>query len=389
MSVSNSEIYSTKPGTIAGRYLRTFWQPVARSEDVLTERAYPVQIMSQWLNVYRGSTGTPHVTQLDCPHRLTRLSTGWVEGDAIRCRYHGWKYGAGGACEEQPGEHPDFKNKVRLRVYPVQEYLGMIFTYLGDGEPPALRRFPDFERPGVLENGPLEFWPCNYFNRLENACDAMHLSFTHRVSLSRAGFHWRLAPPTINFAETDYGIRTSEERPGRPTNYGHFHMPNINQVPARGRIEGTLNDAATVWGDRLFWRVPVDDESCVSYVVDYLPLFGEQAEAYKARRRETSEIGLRSLSAAADGMLNGKTRLEDMDENLSTYKMFWIEDYTVQVGQRPISEQRDERLGRQDVGLILLRKLWLRELQALVDGRPLTAWATPSGLAQMSKEPVT
>jgi hypothetical protein len=77
-----------------------------------------------------------------------------------------------------------------------------------------------------------------------------------------------------------------------------------------------------------------------------------------------------------------------MDANLSTYKMFWIEDYTVQVGQRPISEQRDERLGRQDAGLIMLRKLWRRELQAFAEGRPLADWATPSGLAQMSKEPV-
>lgn len=388
IQVTNQDIYSTKPGTVAGRYLRTFWQPVARSEDILVDRAYPVQIMSEWLTVYRGSSGRAHVTQSGCPHRLTQLSSGWVEGDSIRCRYHGWKYGQDGACEEQPGEDAGFKNKVRLRTYPVEEYLGMIFTYLGEGDPPPLRRFPDFERPGVVETGALEYWPCNYFNRLENACDAMHLSFTHRVSLSRAGFHWRLVPPTINFAETDYGVRTSEERPGRPTNYAHFHMPNINQVPARGRIEGTMADAAAVWGDRLFWRVPVDDESCVSYVVDYFPMFGEQADAYKSRRRETFDTGLAGLNETAAGVLRGKMQLEEMDANLSTYKMFWIEDYTVQVGQRPISEERDEHLGRQDAGLIMLRKLWRRELKALADGRPLTVWATPSGLAQMSKEPV-
>jgi len=387
ITVSNRDIYSTKPGTLAGRYLRTFWQPVARSQDVVVERAYPVQIMSQMLTVYRGSSGQAHVTQFSCPHRLAQLSAGWVEDDSIRCRYHGWKFAGDGACQERPGEDPALTGRVRLLTYPVHEYLGLIFAFLGEGDPPPLRRFPELEQDGVLETGAVEIWPCNYFNRLENACDAMHLAFTHRESLGRAGLHWRLTPPTINFVETDYGIRTSEERPGKPINFAHFHMPNINQVPAFGRIEGSMADAATLRGSRIFWRVPIDDENCISYVVDYFPLHGEQAEAYRSRRRESFETGLGSVNATAAAVLRGETRIEDMDANLSTYKMFWIEDYAVQVGQRPISEERAERLGQQDKGLVLLRKLWRRELQALAGGQQLTTWATPSRLPNVSESP--
>jgi 5,5'-dehydrodivanillate O-demethylase len=386
VEITNGDLYTTKPGTLAGRYLRTFWQPVARAEDVKRERAYPARVLNEALTVYRGSTGQVHVTQFACPHRAAQLSAGWVEGDAIRCRYHGWKFGADGACLEQPGEEPGFASKVVLRTYPAQEYLGLIFAYLGPGEPPPLRRFPDFERAGVLEVGAPEFWPCNYFNRLDNACDVVHLPFTHRVSVARAGLDWRLTVPAVNSAETEYGIRTTEERPGRPISYSHFHMPNVNQVRARGRIEGTLADAASIWGDRLFFRLPVDDEHCISFVVDYFPLFGDAAEAYRSRRRETHDVGLAEVNATGDAVLRGERRLEDVDPGLSTYKGFWIEDYTVQVGQQPISDEREERLGKNDVGVILLRKLWRRELQALAEERPLTAWHTPAGLAEMTPE---
>ena len=187
--------------------------------------------------------------------------------------------------------------------------------------------------------------------------------------------------------ETEYGIRSSEERAGRPISYSHFHMPNINQVRARGRIEGTIADAAAIWGDRPFFRLPVDDEHCSSFVVDYFPLFAEAAEAYKQRRRETFEHGPAEVNATGDAILRGDRRVEDVNPNLSTYKGFWIEDYTVQVVDRSRSPMNARNgSGRTMWALGLLRKLWRRELQALAEERPLTAWHTPAGLAEMTPE---
>jgi len=54
-----------------------------------------------------------------------------------------------------------------------------------------------------------------------------------------------------------------------------------------------------------------------------------------------------------------------------------LEDYIVQVGQGAIADRINERLGRMDVGVILLRKIWERELQALAEGRPLKQWVIP------------
>ena len=84
-----------------------------------------------------------------CAHRGTQLSVGWVEGDFIRCFYHGWKYDGAGQCVEQPAEAEAFAPKVRVPAYPVQEYIGLIFAYLGEGEPPPLPRYPKMESADI------------------------------------------------------------------------------------------------------------------------------------------------------------------------------------------------------------------------------------------------
>jgi 5,5'-dehydrodivanillate O-demethylase oxygenase subunit len=37
----------TGPGTLAGRYLRRFWQPIYLSRDVAKGKAVPIRIMSE------------------------------------------------------------------------------------------------------------------------------------------------------------------------------------------------------------------------------------------------------------------------------------------------------------------------------------------------------
>lgn len=382
MKVSNGDLYSTKPGTLAGRYLRRFWQPVARANDVAPARAYTRKIMDQLLTVYRSENGSVHVAQSHCPHRTTLLSTGWVEGDALRCHYHGWKFAADGRCLEQPGEDASFARKICLKTYPAREYLGLIFAYLGEGDAPPLRRFPDFERPGVVETpNLLEFWPCNYFNRLDNAGDPEHIRYTHKESLARAarsGFS--VSPPLSVQEETPYGLRTADPE-GGGRSYSHFHMPNINQVGARAPVRLPSGERKLILGDRLFWRVPVDDEHSLSYTVEHFPIAGELAELFVAQRPEREDQRVPELRAYGEAILRNEKRIEDADPSFTTQQMFWMEDYAVQVGQLPISDEREEHLGRNDVGVILIRKLWRDELQALADGRPLREWPVPAGLS--------
>ena len=98
----------TGPGTLAGRWMRMFWQPVYCRKISRPGYAKPVRIMSEDFTLYRGEGGAPHAVAFRCAHRGTQLCTGWVEGDCIRCFYHGWKYDAAGQCVEQPAEDAAF-----------------------------------------------------------------------------------------------------------------------------------------------------------------------------------------------------------------------------------------------------------------------------------------
>lgn len=364
-----SDFVHTGPGTLAGQYLRRFWQPIYRSSDLPNGSAMPLEIMSDWYTLYRGESGAPYLSGFRCAHRGTQLSTGWVEGENLRCRYHGWMYDGAGQCVEQPQENESFAAKVRIPSYPVYEYLGLIWAYLGDGEPPPKRVFPDHERDGVVQVGPPERWPCNFFNRVDN--DPMHLPYTHRESLRRVD---RVVQPEDPKAwETEYGVCKNAE--GRV----HFYMPNVTRSHSKTRVMGTHDDARAYSVDRLIMYMPVNDENCVTFNVDYLPLTGELAEAYLASRR-AMERDPAELQEIAENILAGRMRIEDIDPEMSMYHTFWIEDYVTQIGQGRIADRTDEHLGRIDQGVITVRKLWRRELEALRDGRPLKQWTSPPGV---------
>jgi 5,5'-dehydrodivanillate O-demethylase len=68
-----------------------------------------------------------------------------------------------------------------------------------------------------------------------------------------------------------------------------------------------------------------------------------------------------------------------------------IEDMIAQVGQGPIADRHAEHLGRSDQGVILLRRIMARELQAVADGVPTKAWTymsnPPEGLTNITFDP--
>ena len=355
------------PGTLAGRYLRSFWQPVYRAQDLLPGRTMPIRIMGEDFTLYRGEGGAPHLAAFRCAHRGTQLSVGWVEGDSIRCRYHGWKFDERGQCVEQPGEEDASAARVRIASYPVEEYLGLIFAYLGEGDPPPIRRYPDFDAPGVFEADPPEEWPCNYFNRAEN--DPYHTYWTHKESNRRREFPDRpWVPGESHYVETDYGFALPKGHTS------HFHMPNTMHLKTAVRVPGFEHLAEY----RLIWHMPVDDTRCVAFDVNLVAgLLGDEGERFRAARRILQEDDPQAPLDFAENVLAGRARVEDMDSAFGAYKTFWIEDYVTLVGQGAIPDRAQERLGSTDQWMILKRQLWQRELRALAEGHPLTAWRSP------------
>src|SRR4029434_9825006 len=112
-----TDFVHTGPDTLAGQYLRRFWHPILRSADLPPVRAQPIRIMGEDLTLYRGEAGAPHCVAFRCAHRGTQLSTGWVEGDNLRCFYHGWMYDGSGQCVEQPAEPETVCSRITINSY--------------------------------------------------------------------------------------------------------------------------------------------------------------------------------------------------------------------------------------------------------------------------------
>ena len=142
-----NRLTQTSPGTEMGALLRLFWQPIAVARELAPGTAKAVRVLGEDLTLYRGASGAPYLVGGVCAHRRTVLHTGWVEGEGVRCVYHGWKYDGTGQCTLRPAENDAGLPPVRIPGYPAWEYAGMIFAYLGPAPAPAF----DLPRKDVFE----------------------------------------------------------------------------------------------------------------------------------------------------------------------------------------------------------------------------------------------
>ena len=385
------------PDTPAGRYLRLFWHLVIRAQDLHTGRAKPLEILGEKFTIYRGEDGRVHLVGYRCPHRGTPLSIGWVEGDSIRCRYHGWRYASSGQCVEQPNEHRPFCDKVKIPRYPTREYAGLVFAFLGGGEPPAFRNFPDLDRPGVLVADPVEVLPCTFWNRFDN--DHGHRHWTHRATAQRLNRKDILILHHETAEETDYGWRgtrwVKEDNGDAVNSLGerlkgeaeaaensmglakvtHWFMPTARMLFQRTRAKGF--EHRDLWDTKIVWTVPVNDRAHAAFDVTHTPLEGEDALAYRKSRAEQEAEAVERWDLA-EKVLAGEMMLEDLPQDMSGYTSFTIEDYCTQVGQGSIRERGEEFLAPSDEGPLFQRQLWLREINAMAKGKPMKDWTLPS-----------
>jgi 5,5'-dehydrodivanillate O-demethylase len=350
------------PDTLAGRFLRRFWQPVAVCDELPVGKPKRIQVLNEHFTAYRGADGVPHVVQDACPHRQTQLFLGWVEDDCIRCFYHGWKFAPDGTCVEQPAENEAFKHKISIRAYPTREYLGLVFAYLGEGDAPPFPLMPeiDIAKDSVLYNRhPV---PCNYFQRIENDMDEVHLHFVHKVSTDQIGL---VEFPEIDVTETDYGILRRGLRQENGLNVSrtaYWMMPNVLMTFTPGR------PSRPEWVLHLAWRVPITDTEMASFIVTAAKGGGKGLRP----RPETHP----DPNVLTDEVLAGRLRVQDIDPDYPG--LFNVQDNVALAGQGRLVDRSKDRLGQSDKSVIFLRRMWARELKALADGTGPKPWQRPA-----------
>ena len=85
-------------------FLRNCWYVAAWDHELIDGKLLRRVLLEDPVLLYRGDSGKVTAMNDRCPHRGALLSKGRLEGDAVRCMYHGLKYDSTGKCIQIPGQ---------------------------------------------------------------------------------------------------------------------------------------------------------------------------------------------------------------------------------------------------------------------------------------------
>lgn len=135
------------------------WFMIGMSTDA-TSVPVGVRFFGEDMVLYRGASGRAFLVEAYCPHMGTHLANNTtsyvvkdaehVEGDNIRCPYHGWRFGPDGRCNDIPYSPLKPPKAACITHYPITERAGAIwYWYDAEGGEPEYE-LPQFE--GYDEN---------------------------------------------------------------------------------------------------------------------------------------------------------------------------------------------------------------------------------------------
>jgi 5,5'-dehydrodivanillate O-demethylase len=366
----------TGPDTPMGILLRKFWHPIAVSSELPKGKAVAVRLLSEDLTLYRGESGTIHLIGGRCAHRCTVLHTGWVQGDQIRCMYHGWLYDGSGVCNEIPAERQPRQRKVKIPGYGAHEYCGLIFAYIGETPVPEfdLLRKPVMEGPQRRIIHQKQTWDCNWFQHVENSLDALHVSFAHLWGKAgRFGSSVTAAIPELSYKETSAGILQVATRPSNNVRKSDWTFPNCNHVV----VPGPNKDDP--WVHLSAWAVPVDDTHTMRFTIYAIETTDDQ---------QVTEIAANMDLGYDPAMHYDELFNCGIVSALNETGLLSAQDYVAVRGQGIIYDRSQETLSSSDAGLAFLRRIFLRELDAIREGRPTKTWTRLAQEEEMTVPPV-
>jgi nitrite reductase/ring-hydroxylating ferredoxin subunit len=337
-----------------GGLMRRYWHPVGLVTDATgTPRA--LRVLGEDLVLFRDGAGRAGLLHAHCAHRGTSLYYGRVEERGVRCCYHGWLYDVEGHCLDQPCEPEGgarHRHTVRQPWYPLEERYGLLFAYLGPAEKkPVLPRFDALEElaPGEfvdaddssIGSGGGVIVPCNWLQHYENLMDPYHVPILHG-SFSGTQFVPAMSlMPEVEFATTPRGtksisLRTLED--GKKfRRVTEAVLPTLRLVPSP-RVAG--------YGkvESIGWVLPIDDTSFRIYTA--------------GRVTERGALGRQR------SRMNGKLWRDLSEEEHRQFPGDW----EAQASQGAIASHADEHLRTSDRGIVMLRRLLEKQVDAAVKG---------------------
>jgi phthalate 4,5-dioxygenase oxygenase subunit len=368
-----------------GQLMRRHWQPVCLAEEVSEPDGSPVRarMFGEPLVVFRDSDGRVGVMDEFCPHRRASLFFGRNEECGLRCLYHGWKMDVEGNVIEMVSEPAEstMAQKVRHKAYPVQEWGGFVWAYMGPKETmPPFRPPPWAPTKDTRVSVAKAIVPCNWAQVLEGAIDSAHSSSLHssdmlparvggaeatektwlrpstdkapRLQVERAGYGFRYAAirrPITNAASTDY-VRSSV-----------FVAPATALIPPNNKY-----NVANI-------NVPRDDTSTAFYFIAWgHPHNTPDTEAWRKFLCQRVGVDLdaeyRPLRSVANDFWQDRNAMKA--GNFTGITGFPNQDIAMWVTMGPIADRTSDRLGASDLAIVEFRKQMVAAVRDFIDGKP-------------------
>ncbi len=357
-----------------GKVLRRFWIPGCLLEEIppAGNGAVRVLLLGERLVAWRNRDGKVGVMAEACPHRGASLMLARDEGDGLRCIYHGWKMDVTGHVREMPGEPKNSRmcGRVHSKSYACTEAGGLLWIFMGAGDPPPLPRFSWMDLPAGHFAVRKAVYNVNFVQSLEGSLDSAHSDFLHSAETSASGDYnqdqvhadgRRSRPstdtsPDIDVRDTEFGfvygaIRKAMADPEKLK----YVRATAYALPFYSLIPPVYMQAS----------VPLDTFNTAMYLVWYdldKPLSPVEVGAHE------TFLGLRmGADLLPDyrrrGTLNNRW-LQDRDAMAlgRSYTGLYgttMQDIAVQESMGPIQDRSDEHLGLTDKAIVRMRKILL------------------------------
>lgn len=367
---TNRRLTESGPGTPGGAVLRRYWQPAALTEELDGDRPMvPVELLGEQLVLFRDEHGEYGLLERACPHRRADLAFGRLEDGGLRCTFHGWLFDATGQCLETPAE-PDgstFCTRVQARSYPVVERNGIVWAWMGTGQPPDMPGLDALTAPAGQVFAFKGMWDCNWLQAHEVGIDPSHASFLHRF-LGDVDEEYGL-----QFRATvgDTGVPTTElmravpnpELRVEPTSYGFrlIALRNYQDQFTHVRVTNCIfPNAITIpmSGDMTItqWHVPIDDVRCYWYAM--FVSYGDPVDAAQMRAQRIDAVEL-PLYKPKTGRGNN-WGYDPAEQKATTYTGLGLDinvhDQWAVESPGPIHDRTREHLSPSDVGVRAQRR---------------------------------
>lgn len=180
-------------------FLRNAWYVGGTTTELNDQKMIALTMLNEPVVIYRKSNGEAVALENRCVHRLAPLSLGRVEGDNLRCMYHGMLFSDQGKALEIPGQDL-IPERACIRGYPVSEVSGWLWVWMGDVEKADLELVPPVygtENPDwFLPEDRLDY-ACNYQLINDNLTDLGHLAWVHSQSFG-ADETWTATIPKVS-----------------------------------------------------------------------------------------------------------------------------------------------------------------------------------------------